>query len=89
MDDLGPQATVDFTRPPIALASSETAETVWNSLYHCPQIQHFTAFELKGIEHSRWPFLHWDLDGHAGTMRMAALRRVFGEYSSSRSDGQR
>ena len=66
---------IDFTRPNVALTSSESGETIWASLYHVDAISAFADVELIGLANATWPFLHFDIDGQAGGVRMTALRR--------------
>ena len=66
----------DFVRPNVPLVSSESGGTMWQSLYHVPQVRAFTECENAGVEHAALAFLHFDLDGAASNGRMVLERRT-------------
>ena len=74
-DGPGGWVKIDFTRPSVAMVSSESGETIWQGLYHVKSVKHFSQFEMAGLRRAKWAFLHFDLDGHSGGLRSTALRR--------------
>ena len=66
---------IEHVRPNVPLVSSQSGEAIWCALYHVDAIEQYSKFEVTGFKHAKWPFLHFDIDGHSGQLRSVRLRR--------------
>jgi hypothetical protein len=71
---------IELTRPNVALLSSETADTIYSSLFKVRSIEGFNDFDIKGLANAQVPMAHFDLDGMSSNPlmvnhRIAMLKR--------------
>jgi hypothetical protein len=66
---------IDFVRPNIALVSSESAATLYSTMYSVQQLRSFSNLEISGVSTAVLCMFHWDLDGHPSNIRAVGIRR--------------